>query len=461
MRSPVRAVVTPGGAVSGTIAVPGDKSIAHRWLLLATIADGTSRLRGVPAALDVLATATCLAALSPNARRSLDLWVSGRRSAVEGGGSTWNVGPADDPVAMLEVEGEGVDGLLPPIGTLDCANSGTTMRLLTGLLAGRPFASVLAGDESLSRRPMERVAEPLRAMGSRIGTTDGHAPVRIDGAPLRGIEHRMTSPSAQVKSAVLLAGLQAYGRTTLVEPVATRDHTERALAALGASVSIDGLAVSIETSRWSGFDATVPGDPSSAAFPLGAAAVLRTDLSISGVGLNPTRLHYLAVLAKMGVAVTTTEEGHELGEPVGRLTLAAPTQALRATTVSASDLPLVIDEVPLLAAVAAHAQGTTRFEGVGELRIKESDRVDAIVRGIADLGGRAWAEGHDLVVAGGGLGGGRTRSGGDHRIAMAMTVAALGADRGCEIDGIDDAAVSFPGFVRTLADAGAGIEVAR
>jgi 3-phosphoshikimate 1-carboxyvinyltransferase len=455
----MRAVVTPGGEVGGVVRVPGDKSIAHRWLLLAAIADGTSRLTDVPASLDVRSTAACIATVAPKARPSLDLWADDAGSRVEGGGSTWNSGETAEPATTLEVEGEGVEGLRVASHPLDCGNSGTTMRLLSGMLAGRPFTSVLTGDASLRARPMERVAAPLREMGADVTTIDGHAPVTVSGGRLQGIDHRMATPSAQVKGAILLAGLQADGRTTVVEAATTRDHTERALAALGAPVGAQDGSVWVERGGFGGFAARVPGDVSSAAFVAGGAAILGSSVEVAGVGLNPSRLHLLEVLRRMGASAEIREETVELGEPVGRLTVARAGRLL-ATTVDAAELPLVIDEVPLLAAVAAHAEGSTRFAGVGELRVKESDRVRAIVRGLADLGGRAWTEGDDLVVEGGGIRGGASQAGGDHRIAMALVVAALGATHPSTIDGVDAAEVSFPGFVGTLAAAGATIEEA-
>jgi 3-phosphoshikimate 1-carboxyvinyltransferase len=445
-------LVRPGSRLEGTVAVPGDKSIAHRWLILSVTAKGASRLVGLPPSLDVRSTASCLAALTVKARPSLDLAAREAPAAVEGGGSTWNAQVEVPAIEPLEVQAEGRDGLVQPAGDLDCGNSGTSMRLLAGVVAAAPFRTVLRGDTSLSTRPMERVAEPLRRMGARVGTTDGHPPLTLEGATLRGIDFVAPVPSAQVKSAILLAGLAADGTTTVMERVRTRDHTERALEALGAPVADDGTAISVERFQHDGFEGRVPGDPSS-------AVVTHTAIEIVDVCLNPTRLHYLDVLRRMGVRTRTAIERTEVGEPVGRIEV-EPGSSLSAVRVGPDELPLIIDEVPVLAAVAAHAEGDSWFLEASELRVKETDRLDAIANGIRALGGVAAEEGPDLVVGGGGLPGGRVDAGGDHRIAMALTVAALAADGGSRVDGVDAADVSFPGFARSLAGAGAELEPA-
>lgn len=450
-------VVRPGSSLHGTVAVPGDKSIAHRWLILSVTATGTSRLLGVPPSLDVRSTASCLSALSPKARPSLDL--SGREasSAVEGGGSTWNAEVEVRSLSPLEVQGEGRGGLQEPESDLDCGNSGTSMRLLAGVLAAAPFRSVLTGDGSLSVRPMERVAGPLRAMGAEVETVEGHPPVSIRGGELHGISFEPSVPSAQVKSAVLLAGVAAEGDTTVIESAPTRDHTERALAALGAPIDHDGSIVTVRRFQHEGFEGRVPGDPSSAAFLIAGAALTGSRLRVRGVGLNPTRLHFLSVMERMGVQTRVEVEGTELGEPVGSIEVEA-SDGVRSVRVEADELPLIIDEVPVLAALAAHAASDSWFLEAAELRVKESDRLGAIATGIRALGGAAADEGSDLVIAGGGLEGGRADAGGDHRIAMALTIAALGSNTPCRIDGVDAADVSFPGFVETLRRAGADLE---
>lgn len=331
------------------------------------------------------------------------------------------------------------------------------MRLLMGILASAPFEVELAGDESLSARPMERVAEPLRRMGADVRTQEGHPPVRVRGGDLHGADHVLTVPSAQVKGALLLAGLAADGTTSVLEPAATRDHSERVLRALGAPVDRDERRVSIGRFQHQGFSGSVPGDASSAAFLVGAAAVTGSSLTIRDVGLNPTRLRFLDVFARMGVRTEQRIERHELGEPVGELWV-APCDGPDPVQVSADELPLVHDEVPVLAAVAAHATGGSRFHGAGELRVKESDRLAMIAEGIRELGGQSSDQGDDLLVGGGGLTGGRTRSGGDHRIAMGLAVAALAAVGPSDIDGFESADVSFPGFVELLRGLGALIE---
>jgi 3-phosphoshikimate 1-carboxyvinyltransferase len=330
------------------------------------------------------------------------------------------------------------------------------MRLLTGVLAAAPFEARLAGDESLAARPMERVADPLRAMGAVVETVDGHAPVTVRGGALHGAAVAPATPSAQVKGAVLLAGVAADGRTTVREPAPTRDHTERALRALGAPVSI-GEVVSVTRFQHEGFSATAPGDPSSAAFLVAAAALTGSTLTLRDVGLNPTRVRYLEVLERMGVRTERRVEREELGEPVGDLHV-FPADGIRPVRVEGSELPLVIDEVPVLALLAAPARGDSWFLQAGELQLKESDRLNGLAEGIRDLGGEAAVEGPDLVVAGGGLEGGLVDARSDHRMAMAFAVTALGARRTIEVEGMEHTAVSFPGFTRTLRALGARIE---
>jgi len=450
-------LVEPGGHLEGVASVPGDKSIAHRWLILSVTASGMSRLVALPASLDVRSTAACLSMVARNARPTLDVFARDARALVEGGGSTWNAGVEVPAAAPLEVEGDSRDALVEPAGTLDCGNSGTSMRLLCGVLAAAPFASVLTGDPSLAARPMERVAAPLRAMGASVETADGHAPLRVRGGALHGEPFIPDVPSAQVKSAVLFAGLAADGATSVHEAAPTRDHTERALEALGAPVERDGAEVRVRRFQHAGFEGRVPGDPSSAAFLVAAAALTGSAITISGVGLNPSRLRFLDVMERMGVTTRRMVEGWELGEPVGSIEV-EPCDGIRAIRVEPDELPLVIDEVPVLAALAAHAGADSWFLDAAELRVKESDRLVAVTRCIRDLGGAAADEGNDLVIAGGGLEGGRTAASGDHRIAMAMAVAALGACRPSRIDGMDAADISFPGFVATLGGLGARIE---
>jgi 3-phosphoshikimate 1-carboxyvinyltransferase len=330
------------------------------------------------------------------------------------------------------------------------------MRLLAGVVASSSFTSVLTGDASLLARPMERVAEPLRRMGAELSTTEGRPPLVVEGRRLHGIRFGTPVPSAQVKSAVLLAGLEAEGETTVVETTPTRDHTERALAHLGAPVVHDGAEVSVSAFAHSGFAAEVPGDVSSAAFLVAAAALTGGELTLEGVGLNPTRTRFLEVMERMGVITRAEVRGTQLGEPVGDLHVLAR-DVLRGTTVLADELPLVIDEVPVLAVLAAHAAGDSWFLGASELRVKESDRLGGLAELVRSLGGHAAVEGDDLVVAGGGLEGGSADACGDHRIAMALCVAALAARSPVEVEGVEVADVSFPGFLQTLRGLGARI----
>jgi 3-phosphoshikimate 1-carboxyvinyltransferase len=307
---------------------------------------------------------------------------------------------------------------------------------------------------------MDRVAEPLRAMGADVATTGGCPPVVIVGSDLIGIEYRSPIPSAQVKSAVLLAGAAADGETVVHESAPTRDHTERALRALGGPVEWRDGRASIRRFQHVGFSGQVPGDPSGAAFLVAAAALTGSALELRNVGLNPSRLGFLRVLERMGVHTEARLTHEEVGEPVGDL-FVAPCSGLNPVRVPPEELPLVVDEVPALAAVAAHAGGDSWFLGAAELRHKESDRLHAIATGIRGLGGAAADEGMDLVVAGGGLAGGRADAQGDHRIAMALTVSALASAEPCEINGVEAAEVSFPDFVPLLRSLGASIEVVR
>ena len=453
----MRATVSPGGYVGGETTVPVDKSVAHRWLILAATAAGTTELLGLPHALDVRSTARSLAALVPEARAALEAWASAPRRPGEPQGFTINKREPRPGGFGLTVAGRARSVLEAPAGELDCGNSGTTMRLLAGVLAAVRFECVLLGDDSLGRRPMERVAAPLREMGADVRTTQGYPPVRIRGATLRGIRHRVQVPSAQVKGAVLLAGVAAEGETTIEEPAPTRDHTERALSALGGPVRREARRVTVSAFQYEGFAARVPGDVSSAAFLVASAALTGGDLTVRGVGLNPSRTHFLDVIGRMGVRVEQRIEGEQLGEPFGDLHV-APCDGLSGTSVTAHELPLVIDEVPMLAALAAHADGESRFEGARELKVKESDRLEGLAGAILGLGGQAGVDGEDLVVAGGGLEGGVAGSLGDHRMAMALVVAALRARGPSTVEGIEVAGVSFPGFVRTLRALGARIE---
>ena len=351
---------------------------------------------------------------------------------------------------MLGAEGRA--SLEPPSAALDCSNSGTTMRLLAGVLASAAFEAVLEGDESLSGRPMERVAEPLRAMGADVRTTGGRPPVTVGGGPLRGIEHRPTAPSAQVKGAVLLAGLSAEGETTVVEPAPTRDHTERMLAAAGAPITVRPTSVTVRRAeRLSLGPLEVPGDFSSAApFLVAATLVPGSELHVHGVNLNPRRTGLLAILERMGARITVYNRREVGGEPAGDLEVhAAP---LVGAVVGREEVPVAIDELPLFALAAAHARGESVLRGAEELRAKESDRIKATVDALRALGVRVRATDDGLRVVGvpARPRGGRIASRGDHRLAMLGAVAGLASREGVRVEDADAVTVSFPGFFEML-----------
>lgn len=413
--------VVAGGPLRGELRVPGDKSISHRALMLAALADGTSQITGLSGGADVAATARAIAALG---------------STVEAAGG------------VLAVRG---GTLSEPAGPLDVGNSGTSIRLLAGIAAGCPFTTVIAGDASVNRRPMDRVVEPLRLMGASIGGADGGrlAPLHIAGGALRGIRWEPPVASAQVKSAVLLAGLFAEGETVVYEPVPTRAHTEEMLAAYGADVRTGDGEVAVRASRPSPFRCDVPGDPSAAAFWLvGAAIVPGSDVTVHDVYRGQGRDGFLRVLARMGADLSV--------EPTGdrRVRVRCRAGALRGVSVAAEEIPDLIDEIPILAVAGAVAEGSTRFEGVGELRHKESDRLASVRGGLAALGAAATTDGDSLVVAGGTRPrGGAVDATGDHRIAMAFCIGALAAPGGDEtvISGWRSVATSYPGFLEDLA----------
>ncbi|MFH1723364.1 MAG: 3-phosphoshikimate 1-carboxyvinyltransferase [Elusimicrobiota bacterium] len=442
MRNPAsgrgaRTVRPSARPLGGRVAVPGDKSIAHRALILGTLAEGDLRVRNLPESRDVLSTRRCLEALGAEIRDD-----RGRASGEE---------------PSVLVRGLGLLGLKAPVRELDCGNSGTTMRLLMGVLAGQPFEVVLAGDASLSRRPMKRVTEPLTQMGASFDLSGlGHAPVRLTGKrPLAALSYRLPVASAQVKSALLLAGLYAEGETRVEDPYGTRDHTERMLLFLSSdgtpAVSREGTTARVRSvALRSGKALTVPGDPSSAAFFAAAAAIVPgSSVTLRRVLLNPSRLGFFDVLRRMGAAVRVKDGGSSGREPVGDIVVDhAP---LKATSVPASLIPTLIDEVPLLAVLAALADGETRIEGLGELRLKESDRLEGTAAGLRALGAEARAEADTLIVRGPArLKGGEVQTRGDHRLAMAFAVAALAAEGETALSDGDCAAVSYPGFFEEL-----------
>ncbi len=415
--------ILPARRVEGVLRVPGDKSIAHRYALLAALADGASVLDNFAPGADCRSTLTCLTRMGAGVQ-------AGRDGSV-------TVTPPPQ--------------LLAPQRPLDCGNSGSTMRMLAGILAAQPFTSQLIGDASLSRRPMRRVIEPLTRMGARIEATEGHAPLTIEGGPLRAIAYQPDAPSAQVKSAVLLAGLHTDGVTSVTERTQTRDHTERALRAFGLTPRIDGLTVSVQAGRRpTGQHLRVPGDFSSAAFWLVAAAALPgSRVELHDVGLNPTRTPLLEVLRRFGARIVVSETSADAGEPRGAIVVEGDRTG--SVEIAPEEVPGLIDELPVIAALAARS-GTVTVRGASELRVKESDRIAVLVAGFRALGIEADERLDGFVVHGGGTpSGGAADARGDHRMAMAFAVAALAAGGPSHIEGADAVAVSYPGFFETLA----------
>ena len=417
------ASLTGGRPLRGRVRLPGDKSISHRALLFSALADGQSTIRGLAGGDDVASTRAVLGSL----------------------------GVVVDGDTTLAVHGRGVEGLREPDDALDCGNSGSTMRMLSGLLAGRPFLSVLTGDPSLRTRPMARIVAPLRTMGAAVDAAgDGaHAPVVIRGGALRGCDHTLTVASAQVKTALILAGLQADGTTMVTEPAPSRDHSERMLAALGAPVETDGDTVRVRAGAPQPFDLDVPGDPSSAAFWCVAAAITPgSELVLEDVALNPTRIAFVDVLRRMGAAIDVEARSERLGEPIGTISVRAG--SLHATDIGGAEVPLVQDEIPVLAVAAAFAEGRTVITDASELRVKESDRIATVAAVLAELGVGVETTADGLAVQGGTPHAGRFSSSGDHRIALAAAVAASAVDGTSTIEGWDAVAVSYPEFLDHL-----------
>ena len=418
--------------LTGTVAVPGDKSISHRALLFAALAVGESRISGLLEGEDVLRTAAALRALGAEVERE-----------AEGNWRVW---------------GCGVGGLAEPADVLDMGNSGTAARLLAGILAAQPFLSVLTGDASLRRRPMARVTEPLSASGARFWSrSGGRLPLAIQGAsePM-ALDCRLAVPSAQVKSALLLCGLHARGTTFVEEPVPTRDHSENLLRHFGATIAVEpaggGRRIALAGQpELRAADVRVPGDPSSAAFPLVAALLVAgSRVRVSGVGLNPLRTGLFATLREMGASLAVENERQEAGEPVGDLV--AEAGPLRGVTVPAERAPSMIDEYPILAVAAACARGTTRMLGLGELRVKESDRLAATAALLKANGVKVAIDGDALVVEGAGRppGGGMVATHMDHRLAMSALVLGLAAKAPVTVDESRFIDTSFPGFAALL-----------
>jgi 3-phosphoshikimate 1-carboxyvinyltransferase len=419
-------LIRPARNILGSLKLPGDKSISHRYAMLAAFAEGVSRFTNFSTGADCASTLACMQALGATVNRL-------GSDSVEITGVAGRVTPADHP--------------------LDCGNSGSTMRMVSGLLAPQHGTFTLFGDASLSRRPMERVRKPLAEMGASLTLTDGHSPITIEGRKLRAIDYTTPVPSAQIKTCVLLAALQTEGTTTLREAVRTRDHSELALRGFGATLTRTLDSVSISGPQLlHGFDAAVPGDISSAAFFLCAAALFPgSSLVLDSIGLNPTRASLLDVLAALGarVAVLNLEEMHS--ELVGTIQIAAPEEGLGSTTVSGALAAQLIDELPVLAAIAPYTSGGIRIRDAKELRVKESDRIALVARNLRTMGAEVEEFEDGLDVPGGQqLHGATIDAGGDHRIAMAFSVAALRAEGDTLIQGAESAAISFPEFFDLL-----------
>jgi 3-phosphoshikimate 1-carboxyvinyltransferase len=423
--APDRLAFGGGQPLRGRLRLPGDKSISHRALIFAALAHGTSVITNLGTGADVGATARVLAGL-------------GVIIASDGG--------------AVVVEGSGVEGLTEPGDWLDCENSGTAMRVLAGVLAGRPFLSVLSGDASLRSRPMGRIVEPLRAMGAHVDGRDGatRAPLVLRGDALHGIRYELPVASAQVKTCVLLAGLQADGQTVVVSPAPSRDHTERMLRALGAPITVDGLAVTVTRGAPRPFEMAVPGDPSSAAFLAVAAAITPgSEVVIEGLSANPTRVGFVTVLKRMGCDIELTATGEVCGEPVGDLHVRA--SELHGTTIEGDEVPNVIDEIPALAVAAAFAEGVTDVRDAAELVVKESNRIGTLREELGKLGAGVETRADGLVVRRGAAGAAAFASHGDHRIAMAMAVAAHALPAESTVEGWRVVASSYPEFAHDLA----------
>ena len=407
--------------------MPGDKSISHRAVLIGAVCEGETRVDGFGRSADTEATVAAARALGAEV--------------------------VEEQAGTLAVLGVGLQGLREPESPIDCGNAGTLMRLVAGLLAGQEGRSFeLRGDESLSSRPMERVAEPLRRMGAQVETVDGHAPVVVRGAPLRAISYELPVASAQVKSAVLLAGLCADGETTVVEPRPTRDHTELMLAAAGARVARRSSSVSVERSgRLSLRSVHVPGDFSSAApFVVAATLLAGSEVTVHGVGLNPRRTALLDVLERMGARIFAFNRRRAGGEPVGDLEVRSAD--LVATEIGPDEVPRLVDELPLFALAAGMAHGVSVVSGAEELRHKETDRIESVTNALRPLGIRVEARHDGLRVRGvpSRPKGGGMDSGGDHRIAMLGAVAGLVSREGVQVGGAEAVAISFPGFFELL-----------
>ncbi|MGH2354355.1 MAG: 3-phosphoshikimate 1-carboxyvinyltransferase [Chloroflexota bacterium] len=436
-------VVRPAAELRGAVTVPGDKSITHRAVMLNAIAQGTATVTGAGLGADCLSTAACMRTLGATVRRH---WPSG--ACTDDLRRNPQTGVDERADAVLQVEGVGTTGLGEPADVLDAGNSGTTARLLSGILAGQPFFSVLTGDASLRSRPMDRVVTPLQAMGARITARRNGALLPLAVAPghLNGTRLEMRVASAQLKSCLLLAGLYADGETEIVQPEASRDHTERLLAAQGARIAGEALTLRIEgRPHLAAVDVAVPGDISSAAFWLVAACIHpNARVTVRNVGVNPTRTGILDVLREMGATISVENERVAGGEPVADVT--AESSRLRGVSVGGATIPRLIDEVPVLAVAASVAEGTTTIRDAEELRVKESDRLAATAAELAKLGAPVEEHPDGLTIKGGRLAGGEVECHADHRMAMSLAVAALVASGPVFINGGECVDISYPSF---------------
>ena len=418
-------VIRPARSVSGSVCLPGDKSISHRYAMLAAIAEGKSILRNYSSGRDCASTLQCMREL----------------------GCQWRRTSTD----VVEVHGRG-PALSPPRTPLDCGNSGSTMRMLSGIVAGQGFTSEMVGDESLSRRPMARVIQPLTAMGARINASDGdRPPLRIAGQRLKAIEYRMPVASAQVKTCVLFAGLLAEGETQVEEPLRTRDHGELALRAFGAEVRRDKNVAAIRGGqRLRAIEANIPGDISSAAFFLGAAALFRgSQITLPNLLMNPARARLLDIVIQLGMRIQVTQLDEHHGELVG--TIQAEGDSLQGVTIAGADTAALIDELPVLAAIAPYSERGIEIKDARELRVKESDRIAVVAQNLGAMGAEVEEREDGMRIPGKQvLRGAEIDSYGDHRIAMAFSIAALRAEGETRIHNADAASVSYPAFFETL-----------
>ncbi|MBQ7506729.1 MAG: 3-phosphoshikimate 1-carboxyvinyltransferase [Lachnospiraceae bacterium] len=418
--------IKPASSMQGELTVPGDKSISHRAVMLGAIAEGKTHVTGF------LPGADCLSTIDSFRKLGIE---------IEHEGTT------------VTVKGKGLDGLRAPTSVLNVGNSGTTMRLLSGILSGQSFQAVLDGDASIRKRPMKRIITPLSAMGAEIFGHDGTecAPLSITGSRLHGISYASPVASAQVKSCILLAGLYADGETTVTEPALSRDHTERMLSACGAVLKVDGLSVTVQPRpRLIAQNVVVPGDISSAAYFIAAALLVPgSEVRIKNVGINPTRDGILKVAAAMGAEIEYQNRREASGEPVADLLVR--TAPLHGTRIAGDLIPTLIDELPVIAVMAACAEGETEIRDAAELKVKETDRIATVVQNLQAVGIEAEPLADGMVIRGGRIRGGEIEAFGDHRIAMAFAVAGLASKEGVKIKGAEAVSVSYPSFFADLA----------